>query len=458
MENKEKLGRSGLRAGTQKICAPLHLTWLPLIVACSEPAPTNPTDPTDPTTPATLADLLADHGVTTIDALRPEHGPRTDARIELGNLLFFDKILSGNRNISCGTCHFPFLHTVDAIAVSIGEGGTGVGADRQQAEGKFLRRNAQDLFNRAFISWDVMLWDGRVSGNAKDGYETPVGDALVPNLDNALAAQALFPLLDRDEMRGHEGDPNNELAAVSDDDPRAIWSAIAARLGAEPAYAPLFRAAYDIAPPEINIAHVANALAEAQNGIWGLPDAAWDDYLHGDDDAIDASAKRGATLFFGELGCANCHNGPFLSDQQFHNAAVPPTESEDASADPDLGRANITGITTDRYAFRTPPLRNVAFTGPWMHNGALTSLEETVRHCASPETSLRARTSPAIADDILASYESRPVFDLTDDQVSALIAFFDTLSSGTEIHTERDTTPNFFVPQEVPSGLPVDLL
>ncbi|MCB0238120.1 MAG: hypothetical protein KDH08_05655, partial [Anaerolineae bacterium] len=103
-----------------------------------------------------------------------------------------------------------------------------------------------------------------------------------------------------------------------------------------------------------------------------LLDSPWDRFLAGDDSALSTDAQHGALLFYGDAGCARCHSGNLLTDQEFHNAAVPQLGPGKGRQNPyiDLGRARETGNPDDRFAFRTPPLRNVALTGPWMHNGA----------------------------------------------------------------------------------------
>ena len=182
-------------------------------------------------------------------------------------------------------------------------------------------------------------------------------------------------------------------------------------------------------------------------------------------DRSDA-AKRGALLFYGEAGCAQCHSGNLLTDQQFHNIAVPqigPGERSDERLD--LGRFLETGQATDRYAFRTPPLRNVTLTAPYMHNGAYADLRAAVRHHLNPAGSLQVydattlpftfqetvRAEPEVAADILRSLDARLAAPptLSDEQLADLMAFLGALTSPSAVDLSGLT------PASVPSGLPV---
>ena len=172
-----------------------------------------------------LRPLLARAGITQLDP-----GPTPAAKkVELGRLLMHDKILSGNKDISCATCHHPELATGDELSLSIGTGGSGFGPDRLLGAGRSrVSRHALEVFNRGSAEWHSMFWDGRVSGDPIHGFITPAGDLLPSGLENVLAAQAMFPVTSRDEMRGNKGDLDvngevNELALVEDTDFVQIW-------------------------------------------------------------------------------------------------------------------------------------------------------------------------------------------------------------------------------------------
>jgi cytochrome c peroxidase len=405
----------------------------------------------------------------------PTHPPQPSAElVKLGEALFWDPELSGNRDISCATCHHPLKGTGDNLSVSIGTGGVGLGEQRIRLEERrdFIPRNASPLFNLGYLEWEVLFWDGRASGTPAAGFDTPASDRLPAGLDNLLAAQAMFPVTSRDEMRGLRGDVDifgrpNELAMLPDYAARPIWAALMKRLLAIPGYVELFRAAYPRVPlEELGFQHAANALAAYQSVTFTFEDSPFDRYLRGETDAFTEAQKRGALLFYGEAGCATCHSGGLLTDQKFHNLAVPQIGDGKGREQPfDFGRARETGNDCERYAFRTPPLRNVAISGPWMHNGAFTTLEAAVRHHLNPEASLRAydpeQLAPALretcqdAPEVLASIlktksgNAAEHAALTEDEIRDLLAFLEALTSPSALNLSHT------IPASVPSGLPV---
>ena len=320
----------------------------------------------DPNLDQQLHDLIEEQGITRLDpGTEPEPGLAA-----LGQALFFDKLLSGNRDISCATCHHPTFSVGDALPVAIGTGGTGQGDRRTLGRDRSLiPRNSPEVFNRGVAEWKSMFWDSRVAVGLDGEFVSPAGGQLPEGLSNVLAAQAMFPVTSRDEMRGSYGDADvtsrdNELTLLEDDDLPAIWEALMARLLANPEYVQLFQAAYPEVPlDELGFQHAANAIAAFEVQAFTLYHTPWYSYLEGDDDAISDEAKEGALLFYDQVGCAECHSGPLFTDQEHHVLASPqvgPGKGEQAPWD--LGRIRETGKAEDEFAFRTPPLHNL---GQW---------------------------------------------------------------------------------------------
>jgi cytochrome c peroxidase len=380
----------------------------------------------------------------------------------LGQALFFDKILSGNRDVSCGTCHSPVYHTVDLLTLSIGTGGLRPSVVRELGTGSFLPRNAPDLFNRGHPAWTSMFWDGRVE-RIGSTYRSPAGDALPQGLASPLAVQALFPLLGRAEMRGRAGE--NELADVGDADPRAVWDAIVARLRAIPGYDSLVAAAFPARDPApLTITDVGNAIAAFVGTAWLMGNSPFDRFLRGEDDALTPTATRGGLLFFGRARCGECHTGPLLTDQRFHNVGIPPL-GPGLDGGPDIGRAAVTGRAEDRFAFRTPSLRNVVHSRPYMHNGAYATLEGAIRHYVNVGAALRGfsvagvdprlQTTVDLSAATLAEVEAtldpkvRQPVALSDRDIEDLMAFLMALTDPAASLILSD------IPWSVPSGLPV---
>lgn len=431
------------------------------------------------------SDLLSGTELTVLDAdvrllindrdLKPlDPGPAAPAElVSLGQVLFFDKELSGNRDIACATCHHPQEGSGDSLAVSIGTGGAGLGIMRQIGYGRnFIPRNAPEVFNRGASEWHTMFWDSRVA--VVDGVLlTPAGDALPPGLDNVLAAQAMFPVTSDDEMRGAPGDVDvygnvNEIALIDGTDLPAIWRALMVRLLASPDYVALFQAAYpDVDTANLTFAHAANAMAAFEMTAYTSAAAPWDLYLAGDSAALSEAAKAGVLLFYGKANCAACHSGSLFTDQQHHSIALPQVGPGKGSEAPnDHGRYRETGAESDMYAFRTPPLRNVALTGPWGHDGAYSTLEAIVVHHLNPAEALRnydptLHLPEALQDtvqnhpvmltrqlDYLDPLLAEPIV-LSETELDNLMAFLSALTDPAAL----DMTA--WVPATVPSGLPV---
>jgi len=395
----------------------------------------------------------------------------SDAEFDLGRALFFDKELSGNRDTACASCHHPRALTGDGLSLSFGTGSTGVADDRVLGEGQeLIPRNSPELFNRGDSAWTTMFWDMRV---ATDPYAPGISaPSLVPaGLNGALAAQALFPPTSRGEMRGFSGDVGvdgspNELAEL--EDASDIWAALSQRIHAIPEYVEMLAQAYpEQGPAASGMVQIGNAIAAFEAEAFALPGAPYDRYLRGEFDALTEAEKRGGLLFFGDAACSECHSGPLLTDQLAHNLAVPQLGPGKEEGSPlDRGRVIETGDDKDTFCFRTPPLRNVEATGPWMHNGAYTTLEGAVRHHLNVRVSLRdwdaGQLDPAFADSVSDEAEVRGALlarldpsmetpiELSDAEFSDLIEFLGALTDPEVWELGR------FVPDSVPSGMPVD--
>ena len=413
----------------------------------------------------------------------PEHDA---AMVRLGRFLFHDKVLSGNRNISCGTCHMGRLGGSDGLSLGIGEGGRGAGRERTAGTGadrivKRVPRNATGLWNLGHRSITTMFWDGRVevSDTYDNGFDTPAEEYLPDGLDSVLAAQALFPLVSGTEMAGDPGE-NPVIGAVFDRIDKA-WPILVARLTALPDYVALFAAAFpDVdRSGDITIAHVANALAAYQADAFRSIDSPFDAFLS-QGNPLPEAAEQGRQLFYGRARCARCHSGPLLTDQRFHALGLPafgPGRIRPHDPIPrDVGRLGATDRLADAYRFRTPSLRNVALTAPYGHNGAWPTLAGMIRQHVDPlkaAADWRPETAdlpqaPWLADKDLVIREDRremarqrraidtggtmdasePSLDAK--EIAALVAFLKALTGKAASQGLPEPPPH------VPSGLPVD--
>jgi cytochrome c peroxidase len=398
-------------------------------------------------------------------------------KFKLGRMLFFDKILSGNKNISCATCHNPIIFTSDALSLPVGEGGKGLGTTRNPGNIKArVPRNSPSLFNLGGPDFTSLFHDGRVEVNEKfpSGIKSPMGMDLPRGLTGTLAAQALFPLLSDGEMAGHKGE-NIIADAVAEGRNIEAWKLIVDRLRNIPEYVRRFKEAYSpdiVGIEDMNIVQVANALAIFQSQAFYTLNSPFDQYQYGNKATVSDSAKRGGELFKGKAKCITCHGGQLQTDHKFYSIAMPPIgpgKGDGEKGYDDFGREKVTGDKKDRYKFRTPSLRNVALTGPWGHNGAYGKLEDIVLHHIYPEKMLKNYTidkaylptradldssdiealkDPKIIEDLLISNEL-PKVTLNDREITDLINFLHCLTDFSVYDLHR------IVPKKVPSGLPL---
>lgn len=412
-------------------------------------------------------------------AEQPAFHPFDEARAQIGQLLFYDPVLSGNRNISCATCHHHDTFSADGLSLGIGEGGAGIGRRRTAGAGvdairKRVPRNAPGLWNIGATEFTTFFHDGRVSaGDAYGtGWVTPAEEWLPAGLPNLLAVQAVFPLTAQFEMAGNTGE--NEVIGAVQDRIDLGWPIIAKRVRTIPAYGQALTEAFDLDGPEaVDISHIAIALADFMNSEWRSFDSAYD-LWQAAEGTLTPAQDRGHDLFFGRADCASCHSGALFTDHGFHALALPPFgPGRTRRFDPvprDVGRMAETDDLEDAYRFRTPSLRNVTLTGPWGHNGAYPTLEGIIRHHADPLAALDAWTPDLAAlpaaewlgsiDFVIQSdtremarvrqaVDIRPVA-LSDADIADLVAFLGALEGGYSRYGRLG------IPDAVPSGLAVE--
>lgn len=308
-----------MRIALRSRCAALLLLPFPVIAAASDPLAALPPAP-----------IL-------------ESNPQSSAKIELGKMLFFDPRLSGDATTSCATCHDPQRGWGDGNELSIGYPGT------------VHWRNSQTVVNTAYLN--RFFWTGSsptLEAQAKSAITGP----LAQNMNPGLAEERLKQI---------------------------------------PAYVKRFRDAFGTAPTFENVL-AAIAAFERTLVSRNVP---FDQYMNGDKEALRPAQIKGMALFKGKAGCIQCHNGAMLTDQAFHNVGVPPNkafetdpqrqiamrerikskgiaETDYLALDRDPGRFLDTQHAGDKGKFRTPTLRELKYTGPYMHNGAFDSLEAVI--------------------------------------------------------------------------------
>jgi cytochrome c peroxidase len=339
-------------------------------------------------------------------APEPDGNRGTPDKAALGRLLFFDPILSATKDVSCATCHHPRFGWGDGRATPIGAGGSGLGPGRRFLAANPLAplaRNAPTMLNVGF--------NGLVAGARPDPAGAPMfWDARVRSLEN----QVVVPLRSRDEMRG-DACPEGEAVREAVERVKAIRE-----------YRERFGKAFG--QPEgvaVTAGHLAAAIAAFERTLV-TPDTPYDRFLRGDRSALNAEQQRGMRVFQ-DAGCIHCHGGPMLSDFKLHFIG-------------------ITDDTTDgRREFRTPTLRNLGHTAPYMHNGSLRSVRDVL---AFYEALSDAVAETLDGGDTATQPRLDPLLrhlNLSAGDFPALEAFLDSLNA--DRYDES-------APAAVPSGLP----
>lgn len=296
----------------------------------------------------------------------------------LGKLLFYDPILSANDDLSCASCHHPDMGFSDGKPVAV------------NAHGEDLRRNAPSLWNVAYAT--SLFWDGRAK---------------------TLEEQMLTPLTNENEMAADPDELVTQLAAIPD-------------------YQAEFNAAFT---DGLTLDNVARAIAAFERTLVAQ-NSPFDQFAAGDFNALTPAQRRGFNVFrSAQTRCFECHTYPTFSNNTFSVLGVPDTNP----LNPDLGQVEIVNGPDSTRAFRTPGLRNVALTAPYMHNGVFTTLEEVVDFYAKGG-------GPAFGIDVPPD-EFLQGFTLSEQQTSDLVAFLYALTD--------EPADLITIPTTVPSGLPV---
>lgn len=378
--------------------------WLgTTILSCS-------TENTQDKTPTRQEDDIAKLAALPTDVPTPSNNPTTPEKVALGRLLFFDPILSGHKDVACATCHHPEFGFAESLEISIGVNGRGMGSKRDfvTLDGgiPFVKRNSQTILNTAF--------NGLTLNGSADASNAPMfWDLRAKSLEN----QSLEPIKSFEEMRGHRYSKEAALDSVVN------------RLKKIAEYRRLFQEAF-ATPDAINSHNLARAIAVYERTLVG-GNSRFDQYMRGDENALSINEIDGMKVFL-KSGCAKCHNGPMLSDYKVHALGVPDNEKLPQS---DAGVDN-------QYKFRTPSLRNLRFTAPYMHSGKLKTLEQVLEFYE--DLAGDKIRNPLVRKEHIDPIIETLKVDFKD--ISLVVEFLNTLNDD-----QFDKT----IPKYVPSRLPV---
>ncbi len=353
---------------------------------------------------------------------------------QLGRLLFWDPILSGNKDTACATCHHPDFAYADGRDLSRGTGAVGLGparTDVSKGQVPVVKRNSPTILNVAFNGVD----DNRGRRRRFSGSAASVDPVRAPmfwdSRVRSLETQALEPIKALEEMRGHA---YPEAAAVD---------TVVARLRKVPEYVSLFENAFG-SGAAVDGPRIGEAIAAFERSLVAM-NSPFDRFRAGDADALNAQQRRGLSTF-DDVGCDRCHDGVMFSDFDHHAEGV---REHPLLTQPDAGAG--------RFRFRTPSLRNVALTAPYMLNGTLATLRDVLRfyndgrsenpNVANARDRGRDGDRNRGGDGGIArvSGQFQRIDNMSEGEMEDIVAFLNAL---TDANFDRT------VPARVPSGLP----
>jgi cytochrome c peroxidase len=247
----------------------------------------------------------------------PKDNPSSTEKIELGKQLYFDRRLSADNTVACSSCHDPKMGWSNADKTAVGIGGQRGG------------RSSPTVLNTAYQAFQ--FWDGRAK---------------------TLEQQAVGPIANPIEMNLPLEKAVEKIAAIK-------------------GYQEQFQKVFG---QPVSADTIGKAIAAFERTILA-GDAPYDRLRSGDESAMSVQAREGMQLFFGKAKCSSCHSGPNFTDNGFHNLGVSFTSEK-----PDFGRFEFSKLEGDKGAFKTPTLRDISRTGPYMHDGSLATLEEVVEY------------------------------------------------------------------------------
>jgi cytochrome c peroxidase len=329
----------------------------------------------------------------------PANNPMTEAKVQLGRFLFYDKRLSSDGSMSCATCHQQSRAFTDGQPMHVG------------VTGEMGIRSSMTLTNVAYLS--SYTWANPQIGS--------------------LEKQMLIPLF---------SDHPVEMAMQGHD------SELIKSLKQNAAYRQMFQDAFPSQSGEITVATITKAIATFERTLLSF-NSAYDRYKHGEPDALSPAAKRGEALFFGErLECYHCHGGTNFTDNNmqqgqafpeagFHNTGLYNEDGFGAYKKWDSGVRMVTEKEEDEGKFRTPTLRNIGVTAPYMHDGSIPTLEEVIRkhYAVKGQSALTANGASPLRDEFIEG------FSINEGEVKDLVAFLNSLTDETFLNDPAFADP-----------------
>lgn len=329
---------------------------------------------------ATLRNAALKAGIAPVENLLPKFSA---AASRAGEQLFESKLLSLNNETSCQTCHLDRFASADGLPNAIGTGGHGEGIERLHGGGDIVPRNTLPLWGRGSEGFNMLFWDGKVDGTG-DYLLSQFGD--FPPSKDPLVTAVHLPIVELREMVS-DGNDARHLISESISSAESIYQEVVSRLRQDDEIAGLLSDAFNIDRDSIKIGHVAESIAAFIRDRFRLRETNFHRFVF-ENGKLSDNEIAGGLLFYGKGQCAACHNGAFFSDLSFHSIPFGQLGFGKNGFGVDYGRFNVTLDPTDLYKFRTPPLINVAQTGPYSHSGFAADLTTAIRAHIDPLSAL----------------------------------------------------------------------
>ncbi|MEM6671430.1 MAG: cytochrome c peroxidase [Planctomycetota bacterium] len=411
--------------------------------------------------PVVLAAAPVAHGQGLGPPPVPPENPITQAKVLLGQALFWDEQLSTTDTTSCATCHLPEAAGADPRTLADLAGSTYIGWDRtfgtaddthsspgvpsNRSDGTYIYRKQTGMGMQLTIRNTPLVFDSAyvpellLDGRAPETFTDPMTGAVVSTSHASLEAQALLPFVDEKEMSWFGRPFQMVLDEIVASEPLALAGNVPAALEAWIAgrgYPALYDEAFG--SPGVTTIRTAQALATFQRTLVTHGHLPFDDFLDGDTSALTPLEHEGYDLFVGAARCVECHPGAILTDHAYHNIGLDDVYDDE-------GRRRVTHLWEDQGRFRTPTLRNVALTAPYFHDGSAITLRDVVEffdvggHYPVPNVDplMQPLGLTEHEKDALVAFLERP---LTDPRTATLAGPYERL----ELYSESARAPEIF--------------
>lgn len=356
--------------------------------------------------------------------------PVDEGKSEAGQILFEDTRLSLNGDTSCKTCHLDRFSSADGLPNAVGVGGSGEGLTRLRSGGAVIPRNTLPLWGRGSKGFGTFFWDGKVEENSGEitsqfGTDAPSSDPLTVAVHLPFVEIREMVVDDDEVVREYQ---KEEVAGA-----QKIYAILEERIRNDSAVAARLMDAYGVKHDELRFIHIAESITHFIRDRFRLRETRFHRFLF-KGEPLSPQEREGGLIFYGKGRCVLCHSGSYLSDFRFHTIPFPQAGFGKNGFGIDYGRYNVTFDDRDLYKFRTPPLFNVAETGPYSHSGAVASLQDAVTYHFDPlrffdpsEHDVISRTEFYKRLSMWSGNELR-VPTLSGEEVSDVVAFLKTLS------------------------------